>query len=214
MKVPIIKFKLALFVFLFSIHSNSQIVLNELMVRPPGTVSTPPNGLIYNNSEEYIELYNNSCSPINISGYFIAMKQNLSSINTGGTFKIPNIPAAIIPPGGHVVLGSASPAGSAIGNIDIPITAADRCLYNGNFVLANTDGWCALYNASGVAVDCVYWSSSASNLTSNTSDFNPPGGICLPIGSPVVTLQTPFQINTSNPSIEDMEVQILVQEVL
>ena len=201
MKVPIIKFKLALVVFLFSIHSNSQIVLNELMVRPPGTVNTPPNGLIYANSEEYIELYNNSCSSINIGGYFIAMKQNLGTINTGGTFKIPNIPAAIIPPGGHVVLGSASPAGSAIGNIDIPITAADRCLYNGNFVLANTDGWCALYNASGVAVDCVYWSSSASNLTSNTSDFNPPGGICLPIGSPVVTLQTPFQINTSNPSI-------------
>ncbi|MQP63567.1 T9SS type B sorting domain-containing protein [Flavobacterium sp. LMO6] len=83
----------------------------------------------------------------------------------------------------------------------MPITSADRCLYNGNFVLANTDGWCALYNASGVAIDCVYWSSNISNLTSNTSDFNPPGGICLPSGSPAVTLQTPFQINGTTPSI-------------
>jgi gliding motility-associated-like protein len=201
MKVNFIKVKLSLIVILFSINSNSQVVLNELMVRPPGLTDTPPNGLIYTNSEEYIELYNNSCSPINISGYFIAMKQNIGSINTGGTFRIPNVPAAIIPPGGHVVFGSAGPAGSAIGNIDIPITAADRCLYNGNFVLANTDGWCALYNASGIAIDCVYWSSSASKLTSNASDFNPTGGICLPPGSPTVTLKTPFQINATTPSI-------------
>ena len=201
MKVNFIKVKLSLIVILFSINSNSQVVLNELMVRPPGLTDTPPNGLIYTNSEEYIELYNNSCSPINISGYFIAMKQNIGSINTGGTFRIPNVPAAIIPPGGHVVFGSAGPAGSAIGNIDIPITATDRCLYNGNFVLANTDGWCALYNALGIAIDCVYWSSSASKLTSNASDFNPTGGICLPPGSPTVTLKTPFQINATTPSI-------------
>ncbi|MFY8030069.1 MAG: immunoglobulin domain-containing protein, partial [Bacteroidia bacterium] len=87
-----------------------------------------------------------------------------------------------------------------IGNIDIPLAAADYCIYNGNFVLANTDGWCALYNATGVAIDCVYWSSSQSNLTSNTSDYNT-APICLPTGSPAVTLQTPFQLNTSNPSI-------------
>ena len=72
---PQIKF-LILFIFL-SANLNSQIMLNELMVRPPGTFVTPPNGLIYVNSEEYIELYNNSCSSIDISGYFIAMKHLL-----------------------------------------------------------------------------------------------------------------------------------------
>ena len=109
--------------------------------------------------------------------------------------------AAIIPPGGHVVLGSASPGVGLVGNIDIPITAADRCNYASNIVISNVDGWVALYNASGVAIDCVYWSSNASNLTSNTSDFNPPGGICLPPGSPSVTLQTPFQINSTSSGI-------------
>ena len=188
---------------------GQQIVINEVMVRPPGTTATPPNGLIYNASQEYIELYNNGCSSVDVSGFFIAMKQSLTGTNSGGTIRIPNSPAAIIPPGGHIVIGSSNPAGSALGNIDIPLTAStssasatDYCLYNGNFVLANSDGWCALYNASGVAQSCIYWSSSAANLTSGTfaSDFNP-GTLCLPSGSPVVTLQTPTQINSSNPSI-------------
>ncbi len=191
---------LFLIAFFFVFSANAQVVINELMVRPPGTVSTPPNGLIYVDSQEYIELYNTGCSSVNVAGYFIAMKQTVGSINTGGTIRIPNVAAANIPPGGHVVIGSASPAGTAVGNIDIPLASADYCIYNGNFVLANTDGWCALYNATGVAIDCVYWSSSTSNLTSNTSDYNSTP-ICLPAGSPSVTLQTPFQLNTSNPSI-------------
>ncbi|MEL1248267.1 T9SS type B sorting domain-containing protein [Flavobacterium helocola] len=200
MKAPLLKINIIVITILFTVNSYSQIVLNELMVRPPGTVATPPNGLIYNSSQEYIEIYNSGCSQVNISGYFIAMKQSLTGTNTGGTYKIPNVPAAILDPGEHVVIGSANPGGTVVGNIDIPMAAADYCIYNGNYVLANTDGWCALYNASGVAIDCVYWSSSASNLTSNTSDFNP-GALCLPTGSPAVTLQTPFQINSSNPSI-------------
>jgi gliding motility-associated-like protein len=200
MKAPLLKINIIVITILFTFNSYSQVVLNELMVRPPGTVATPPNGLIYNSSQEYIEIYNSGCSQVNISGYFIAMKQSLSGTNTGGTYKIPNVPAAILDPGEHVVIGSANPGGTVVGNIDIPMAAVDYCNYNGNYVLANTDGWCALYNASGVAIDCVYWSSSASNLTSNTSDFNP-GVLCLPTGSPSVTLQTPFQLNTSNPSI-------------
>ena len=194
------KYQLFLFLVFSTITLNGQIVINELMVRPPGLVNTPPNGLIYNSSQEYIELYNNGCLPINVSGYFIAMKQTIGTINTGGTIRIPNVAAATIPAGGHIVLGSANAAGAALGNVDIPLAAADYCLYNGNFVLANTDGWCALYNTAGVAIDCVYWSSSAANLTSNTSDYNT-GPLCLPTGSPAVTLQTPFQLNTSNPAI-------------
>ena len=171
------------------------------MIRPPGTIQTPPNGLIYNSSQEYIELYNSSCSPVNITGYFIAMKQALSGTNTGGTIKIPNVPAATIPPGGHIVIGSSNAGGAVLGNIDIPLVAADYCMYNGNFVLANTDGWCALYDASGVPLDCIYWSSSAGNLTANTSDFDP-GVLCLPTGTPsTVVLKTPIQINAQFPGI-------------
>jgi gliding motility-associated-like protein len=192
---------IVLFLFFISFNTFSQIVLNELMIRPPGTIQTPPNGLIYNSSQEYIELYNSSCSPVNITGYFIAMKQALSGTNTGGTIKIPNVPAATIPPGGHIVIGSSNAGGAVLGNIDIPLVAADYCMYNGNFVLANTDGWCALYDASGVPLDCIYWSSSAGNLTANTSDFDP-GVLCLPTGTPsTVVLKTPIQINAQFPGI-------------
>ncbi len=192
---------ITLFILFIALNTYSQIVLNELMIRPPGTIQTPPNGLIYNSSQEYIELYNKSCSPVNITGYFIAMKQSLSGTNTGGTIKIPNVPAATIPPGGHVVIGSSNPGGAVVGNVDIPLVAADYCMYNGNFVLANTDGWCALYDANGVPLDCIYWSSSAGNLTANTSDFDP-GVLCLPTGTPSsIVLKTPIQINAQFPGI-------------
>ena len=120
MKAQIIKLNLIIAI-LFTFNSYSQVVLNEIMVRPPGTVSTPPNGLIYNSSQEYIEIYNSGCSQVNISGYFIAMKQSLTGTNTGGTYKIPNVPAAILDPGEHVVIGSANPGGTVVGNIDIPM---------------------------------------------------------------------------------------------
>jgi len=67
---------ITLFILFIALNTYSQIVLNELMIRPPGTIQTPPNGLIYNSSQEYIELYNTSCSPVNITGYFIVMKQS------------------------------------------------------------------------------------------------------------------------------------------
>jgi len=193
------------YLFLFLVFStitlNGQIVLNEIYIRPDGSSITPPNGLVYVDSKEYIELYNKGCTPIDVSGYFLAAKQlGFSSVVTGITIRIPNVPAAIIPPGGHVVLGSASPGVGLVGNIDIPITAADRCNYASNIVISNVDGWVALYNASGVAIDCVYWSGAPGNITANPNDFNP-GTLCLPAGSPAVTLQTPTQINTSNPSI-------------
>ena len=195
------KFCLYAFFVLTTFSLKGQVVLNEIYIRPDGLSTTPPNGLIYTDSKEYIELYNKGCTPINVAGYFIATKQNgFGTVVTGITIRIPNVPAANIPPGGHIVLGSAGPGVGLVGNIDIPISAADRCNYANNIVIANVDGWVGLYNAAGVALDCVYWSGSAGNITANPSDFNP-GAICLPAGSPAVTLQTPTQINASNPAI-------------
>lgn len=186
-----------------SFTSNAQIVLNEIYVRPDGAVPTPPNGIIYSGSKEYIELYNKGCTTINVSGYFLATKQQGlggAGIVTGLTIRIPNVPAAIIPPGGHVVLGPAIPGGGLVGIIDIPLSSSDWCLYANNAVISNVESWLALYNNLGVALDCVYWSNAPGNITANPNDFNP-GTLCLPTGSPAVTLQTPTQINASNPSI-------------
>ena len=182
-----------------SFTSNAQIVLNEIYVRPDGAVPTPPNGIIYSGSKEYIELYNKGCTTINVSGYFLATKQQGSGV-TGLTIRIPNVPAAIIPPGGHIVLGSADPGDGLVGNIDIPLSSSDWCLYANNAVISNVESWLALYNNLGVALDCVYWSNAPGNITASPNYFNP-GTLCLPTGSPAVTLQTPTQINASNPSI-------------
>lgn len=190
-----------LFVFWFG-HTNSQVILNEIYIRPDGSSNTPPNGLIYQDSKEYIELYNKGCSPVNVSGYFLAMKQQgFGTIVSGGTIRIPSVAASIIPPGGHLVLGSALPGSGVAGNIDIAITAAMRCGYSANFVLPNVDGWVALYDSSGTPLDCVYWSGASGNINSQPSDFNPPGVLCLPTGSPAVTLSTAQQIFQTNPGI-------------
>jgi hypothetical protein len=197
-----LKSKLLLGLLLFSsLFVNSQILINEVYIRPDGLSTTPPNGLINSGSKEYIEIYNKNCFTVDITGYYIAAKQNgFSGVVTGITFRIPNSPSALIPPGGHVVLASPVPGTGLAGNIDIPITAPDRCVYASNAVIANVDGWVALYNASGVPIDCVYWSGSAANINSNPADYNP-GTLCLPTGSPVSSLPTPTQINATNPAI-------------
>jgi len=189
--------------FLHSSISNAQVVINEVYIRPDGLSATPPNGLIYQGSKEYIEIYNKGCFTVDLSGYFIAMKQSVSNVLTGGTFRIPSVPQAILGPGQHVVIGSAQPGAGLEGNIDIPITSGTYCSYSGNFVIPNVDGWVALYNGAGLALDCIYWSGVQANITSATyvNDFNPAGGICLPPGSPAVTLQTARQIFAATPAI-------------
>jgi len=182
-----------------AIQIFSQIVINEVYIRPDGLSPTPPNGIVYVDSKEYIEIYNKSCQSVDISGYFIATKQEaFQGTFTGFTIRIPD--GTVMPPLSHLVFGSSQPGGFLVGNIDIPVTAAIRCGYNGNLVVQNVDGWLALYNNNGVALDCVYWTGNPNNITSAAGDYNP-GAICLPAGSPAVTLQTARQIYQSNPSI-------------
>jgi gliding motility-associated-like protein len=197
---------LLFFFFLVFQKTGAQVVLNELMVRPAGPTSTPPNGLIYNGSTEYIELYNTGCEPVNVAGYFIAMRQVFSSIFSGGTFRIPNVPAAIIPSKGHLVLGPATAGNS--GDVDInmadPAYQSLICQYGtgsvpGNFVLANDDGWCALYDADGKPVDALYWTSNSANLNTFNGDYG--GVICVPSGIMAVSLLNPQQINTQVPGL-------------
>ncbi|MFN5334380.1 MAG: gliding motility-associated C-terminal domain-containing protein [Bacteroidota bacterium] len=181
----------------------SQVVLNEVMVRPAGGVGTPPNGLIYIGSLEYIELYNNGCTPLDVSGYFIAMRQEFSGQGSGGTFRIPNVPQAVIPPKQHIVLGSGSPGATIPAtDIDIVMNLANSCLYTGgNFVLSNIDGWCGLYNASGVPIDAIYWSGAAGNINTQSADYG--GTLCLPSTTPasVTSLPNAQQINSGFPGV-------------
>jgi len=77
MKAPILKIIIIVITILFTVNSYSQIVLNEIYVRPDGSSNTVPNGLIYSGSKDYIELYNKGCTTVNVSGYFLATKQDV-----------------------------------------------------------------------------------------------------------------------------------------
>lgn len=184
---------------LLSVSSFSQVVINEVMNYP-----TNPQGLITyngNTGREYIELYNPSCSPVNVSGYFIASRQDFAG-SSGGSFRIPNVPAATIPPNGHLVLGTASSSADPNSvDIKLPSYTSNYCQNSAtqNFILANADGWVGLFNASGVPVDAVYWSSAVGNI-SQTADY---GGVpCTPSGSPAgVVLKSAQQINTGFPGV-------------
>ncbi len=177
---------------LFSNSLNAQVVINEVMHRPSGN-----QGLINfngNDGREYIELYNTSCSSVDVSGYFIAMRQDFSGANGGG-FRIPSVAASIIAPNGHLVLGTSASCAD-INSIDmiIPNFSSNYCQNSSlNFILANADGWLALYDLTGTPIDAIYWSSSATNI-SQVADF---GGVpCLPTGSQVgITLESAQQIN-------------------
>lgn len=177
------------------IQIQGQVVINEIMARPSGS-----QGLILfngNAGREYIELYNPSCAPVDVSGYYIANRQDFSG-SSGGSFRIPNIPQAIIPANGHLVLGtSASSSDPNSIDIKLPDFTSNYCQNNGsqNFILANADGWVALYDTNGIPVDAVYWSSNASNI-SQTADYG--GTPCVPAGSPTgITLSSAQLINSN-----------------
>ncbi len=189
-----------LFILLIISNSQAQIKINEVMVRPGGN-----QGLIIFNSNsgnEYVELYNPGCTSVNVSGYFIACRQDFAGTTSGGAFRIPSVAAAVISPGGHLVLGtSTSSADPNSIDIKLPSYTGNYCLNNSgyNFILANADGWVALFDAAGVPVDAAYWSSGAGNI-SQAADF---GGVpCVPAGSPIgVVLESAQQINSGYPGV-------------
>jgi len=194
-KISILLLIIALKVSITTVFS--QVVINEVMA-----YSTGNQGLIIfngNSGNEYVELYNPSCSSVDVSGYFIGNRQEFSG-SSGGGFRIPNVPASIIPPNGHLVLGTSTSSADP-NSVDIKIPSYTYCQNSAskNFILANADGWVALYDASGTPVDAIYWSSAATNISS-ANDY---AGIpCTPTGSPAgVVLESAQQINSGFPGV-------------
>ncbi|WP_344817345.1 lamin tail domain-containing protein, partial [Flavobacterium cheonanense] len=181
------KYYLFFFLFLFTIPLKAQVVINEVMVNPGG-----PQGMLGTNDQtgwyygaEYIEIFNNSCQPIDISGWILANNvQPLIGNRSGGSFSFPN--GTIIQPNSHLVLGTRNSSGDP-NSIDFktenftplttpPATGANNpwnryqniafpySFINGSppsrpnyWVLPNFEGWLALYNNNGVPQDAVYW---------------------------------------------------------
>lgn len=62
-----IRFKLIFFILLFSVASHSQVYINEFMASNASTVKDPD----YSADADWIELYNDGTSAMNLSGYFL-----------------------------------------------------------------------------------------------------------------------------------------------
>lgn len=146
-----------------SIATSSTIVISEFRTRGP-------NG----GNDEFIELYNLSSSPVNISGWFVKGSNSSGTTSTraninGGT---------ILNPGCHYLLTNSSPSGgpysgSVPGNQTYGVGITD-------------DGGIALVDSSGTIIDQVGLSSgsaykegstlSPQTSNSNTSYERRPGG--------------------------------------
>ncbi len=154
----------ALILIFFPAILNSQVVINEVMHKP-ATSASVNQGL---SKKEYVEIYNSSCSPVDISCWIIGSSAPLTGTAPYwcGAYQISA--GTIIGPGEHLVLGGTnSDNGTAYNAADIDFNVnvpGNSCVTGaGGWLLPNGDGWVALYNSLGVVQDALYWSFSSKN---------------------------------------------------
>jgi gliding motility-associated-like protein len=197
MKVKIVLLNL----FFMPFGYQSQVVINEVMHKP-ATSASVNQGFA---KKEYVEIFNSSCSPVDISCWIIGSSAPLTGTTPYWCGAYQFSAGTIIAPGQHLVLGGTnSDNGTAYNTADIDFNVnvpGNSCVTGtGGWLLPNGDGWVALYNNSGVVQDAVYWSLSANPNLNTDADFstNP----CVPSTgcAPVASLMSCRQINQNYPS--------------
>ncbi len=142
---------------------------------------------------EYIELYNPTSCPIDISCYFIGFNGNFST-GVNGTFRFPT--GTIIAPNGFLSIGG--PNSGATLNLTSFCASTNLATDADRWYLPNGDGYLILWNASGVAVDAVYWTTNPNEASKWGTDsdislaptFIAAGTSC----ASIATLNAPAQI--------------------
>lgn len=158
-QIFIVKKSLLFLFLLFSTIGFSQIVINEVHVRPqPDSLDIQTQSLVYcadtSFGAEWIEIYNASqCDTIDLSCYLIGSR---TADTNYGTFAFP--PNARLFPLSFVVVG-----GRNAPQVDyaLPDFCADPAFCGiGQWWLPDDYGWVALYK-DGAVVDAVFWTQSA-----------------------------------------------------
>jgi gliding motility-associated-like protein len=171
---------------LLSLNLSSQVVINEVAVKPGSSSTASADQSLKNcatptDGKEYIELYNtSSCSAVDISCYFLATPNGASS-GAGGTFRFPA--GTTIPPLGFISIGG--PLSSATIKMNTFCSGASSSYLQtslSRWFIDNAEAYVALYDANGNALDVVYWTFSAgqSNRWNNATYpglFNAPANI-------------------------------------
>ncbi|HRZ97404.1 MAG TPA: CotH kinase family protein [Paludibacter sp.] len=80
-----IRFKLIFFILLISVASHSQVYINEFMASNASTVKDPD----YGADADWIELYNDGTSAVNLSGYFLSDNLEIANKWMIGNITIP-----------------------------------------------------------------------------------------------------------------------------
>ncbi len=169
---------------------SAQVVINEVMPKPNVALTGCDQTMVdVNNStcgKEYIELFNkSSCDTIDISGYVVASK---TSTSIGGAFTFPA--GTKIAPLAHLVVGGPNASATA-GSVDFPLTSfigtAQLCVESNRWFLENTAGWVAIYTAAGIPLDAIYWTFSANQGSTLSSDVAYSYSPCIPTASGSIT---------------------------
>ncbi len=144
-------------------RTHSQVVINEVHPRPSGGDTDQAFQSMYNatatSGAEFIELYNTSpCDPVDISCWSLG---GMDGATNGGAFSFPS--GTVIPPLGFVTIGGPNTTGISF-NLNLAANASRLWRSNASrWHLPNGDGWVGLYDASGAAVDGVYWTFSSND---------------------------------------------------
>ncbi|MFN5334320.1 MAG: lamin tail domain-containing protein, partial [Bacteroidota bacterium] len=184
------------------VPQGTGVVINEVRHWPP-----TGQGIIANGTE-YIELYNPTCNPIDISCFIIGARSVPNSnpgstLATGGSIILPQ--GTILAPKSHFVIGT-SLSSTNPASIDFK-TDQNTSFYcaTGNFVLANSDGWVALYDKAGIPIDAIYWTTLAGQGSKISSDDDYDDNPCTPssvtgCSTSGITLSSAAQIFANSPS--------------
>jgi hypothetical protein len=167
--------------------SFGQVVINEVMHKPQ-TSNSVIQGL---RQKEYVEIYNTSCSSVDIGCWVIGSGHPLTGTTPYwvGAYQFPA--GTIINPGQHLVVGGTlSDDGTPYdpSDIDFDVNEGNSCSAGaGGWLMPNGDGSVALYDDLGVVVDALYWSifTSPNVLTDDDYSVSPctPSTSCSSVGS-------------------------------
>ena len=192
--------KLIFILLLLSHFVSAQVVINEVMHKP-GTSTSVNQGL---RKKEYVEIYNKGCSAIDIGCWIVGSGAPLTGTTPYwvGAFQFPA--GTTINPGQHLVIGGTLSDNNTAYNpsdIDFDINSTNTCQAgSGGWLLPNGDGCVAIYNASGIVEDAIYWSSAQNPNLTTDNDFSV--GPCVPITScsGIISLMSCREIAQNYPS--------------
>lgn len=138
----IVKRSLFLILLLNVLKVQSQIYINEIMINPAGV----NDGANMPNTAEWIELYNNSASPVNIGCWFL----------TDGDFAVTFPSGTTIAAGGFFTIASA--AGSGLSpNLNWATCGCTSGPASEIGILTNSSEQVILYNSSSGIEDAIIW---------------------------------------------------------